>query len=292
MSTLLCEPNVSEGRDTARMQRFVEAVRGTRGVELLHESADADHNRMVLAYRGAPSAVTEATVALAERVIAEVDLRHHTGAHPRMGAIDVIPFVPMEGASEQDALGACHRVSSWLATQGVPVFWYERAALRRDRVALPRIRAGGFEGLETKMSQPGWKPDRGPGHPHASAGASVVGVRGALVRFNVNLDAADPGPARQIAARIREACGGLPFVRALGFPLVRRNMSQVSINLTRFSQTPITVVYDTISREAQSLGVQLADTEFIGPVPAAALDGVDPASLSAKLHPGQVIEIP
>ncbi|MDE2664083.1 MAG: glutamate formimidoyltransferase [Gemmatimonadota bacterium] len=288
---LLCEPNVSEGRDPHRMARFTAAVEGSRGVEFLHRSADPDHHRMVLAYRGAPADVVRATIALAAAVYAEVDLRRHRGRHPRIGALDVVPFVRGPGCPEGEALGASRSFGEWAAERGVPVFFYERAATIAGRTSLPGIRSGQFEGLAGKLSSPEWRPDLGPPAPHPSLGAVAVGVRQPLVRFNVNLDTVDPGPARRIAAAIRESGGGLRHVRALGIPLRRRGLTQVSMNLTRHEATGIEPVYERVAERARAEGVALAGCEFIGPVPAGAIRGLDPR-LDADLAPDQILELP
>ena len=282
---------MSEGRDPRRMARFAAAVDETRGVELLHRSADPDHHRMVLAYRGAPEAVVRATSALAAAVYAEVDLRRHRGEHPRIGALDVVPFVRGPRCPEAEALRASRSFGEWAAARSVPVFFYERAATNPDRTSLPGIRSGQFEGLAGKLSHPGWRPDLGPPAPHPSLGAVVVGVREALVRFNVNLDTTDPGPARRIAAAIRESGGGLPYVRALGIPLRRRGLTQVSMNLTRYAVTGVRTAFALVAAGARAEGVALAGCEFIGPVPAEAIRGLDLSRLDADLAPDQILEL-
>lgn len=274
------------------MARFAAAVEGSRGVELLHASADPDHHRMVLAYRGGAAAVAQATTALAAAVYAEVDLRRHRGRHPRIGALDVVPFVRGPGCPESEALAASRAFGAWAARRGVPVFFYERSATVPGRTALPRIRSGQFEGLAEKLSHPEWAPDLGPSTPHASLGAVVVGVREPLVRFNIHLDTVDPGPARRIAASIRESGGGLRHVRALGIALRRRGLTQVSMNLTRYAETGVERVYECVSEGARAEGVALAGCEFIGPVPSAALRGLDPARLDADLAPDQIVALP
>ena len=247
---------------------------------------------MVLAYRGPPPAVVQATTALAAAVYAEVDLRRHRGRHPRIGALDVVPFVRGPGCTEANALAAARSFGEWAARRGVPVFFYERAATNPNRTSLPAIRSGQFEGLAEKLSHPEWRPDLGPPAPHPSTGAVVVGVREPLVRLNVNLDTEDPGPARRIATAIRESGGGLRHVRALGIPLRRRGLTQVSMNLTRYAVTGIDAVYERVADGAQAEGVALAGCEFIGPVPAGAIRGLDPARLDADLAPDQILELP
>ena len=289
---LLCEPNISEGRDERRMARFAASVAEADGVELIHRSSDPDHHRMVLAYRGSLEAVGAATKALAAAVYETLDLRRHQGAHPRLGALDVVPFVRGPGCTEEAALDVCRAFGRWCASTGVPVFFYERAASSPERASLPRIRRGGFEGLSAKLSRPAWRPDLGPSAPHPSLGAVVTGVRRPLVRFNVNLDATDPSPARRIAASIRASGGGLPHVRALGLSLPRRGLTQVSMNLLRYAATPLTVVYEAVVRGARRERVGLAGVEFIGPVPAAAVSGVDVARWGAELAPDQILDLP
>lgn len=272
------------------MDRFAAAVAATRGVELVHRSADADHHRMVLAYLGDPDAVVEASIALGSEVYDALDLRRHRGEHPRIGALDVVPFVPGPGCPEAAALEASRAFGLWSASRGVPVFFYERSTASPLRASLPRIRAGQFEGLREKLARPEWRPDLGPPAPHPSAGAVVTGVRAPLVRFNVNLHTRDPGPARRIAASIRASGGGLPHVRALGVSLGRRRLTQVSVNLTRYAVTSVSTVHDQIAVGARAEGVELAGSEFIGPVPADALRGVDPRRLDAELEPDQILE--
>lgn len=287
--TLLCEPNVSEGRDPGRMERLVGAVTSTEGVRLLHRSSDPDHHRLVLAYTGAPAAVVEATRRLAARAFEEIDLRAHRGVHPRIGALDVVPFVPLAGLSGEAALAACRSFGAWVGDRGVPVFYYEDAATRPERRALPQVRAEGFETLAVRMADAAWAPDEGPPRPHPTAGAVITGVRAPLVRFNVNLATDDPGPAREIARRIREASGGLAGVRALGLVLEARGLTQVSMNLTDHRATSIAAAYARVLEEAGARGVAVAGTEIIGPVPRAALAGLD-AGMLAQLDEGQTLE--
>lgn len=286
---LLCEPNICEGRDPERIEALTRTV-ADEGVEVVHASADADHHRMVLAYRGAPDRVVAATTALVSRAAAEIDLRDHRGVHPRIGVVDVIPFVPLEGSSEEEALAACRAVGRWVGEAGIPVFYYEAAATAEHRRALPAIRSGQFEGLTEKMQRAEWAPDEGPDEPHPTAGALVVGVRGPLVRFNVNLETEDLEPARRIAARIRESGGGLPRVRALGLSLASRGLTQVSMNLTDFEVTGLAIVYDRIKTEAEALGVSLADAELIGPVPRRALEGVETEAMGLDVPDIQILD--
>ncbi len=272
------------------MERFAAAAAGVSGVELLHRSSDADHNRMVLSFCGPAEAVVEAARALAAAVYGEVDLTCHRGAHPRIGALDVVPFVPGYGAPESEALKACKSFGAAAADMGVPVLYYGRAASSPLRSSLPRIRSGQFEGLAAKLALPEWRPDEGPPAPHPTAGATAAGVRRPIVRFNANLDARDPAPARRIAAAIRESGGGLPHVQALGLELERRGATQVSMNLLRYSVTPLSTVVESLSALVRAEGVAITGSELIGPAPADALRGVDLASLNAIIEPGQILE--
>lgn len=283
---------MSEGRDPRRVARFRAAVEETGGIEVLHSSFDPDHHRMVLAYRGLPEAVLQASSALAAAVFAEVDLRRHRGEHPRIGALDVVPFVRGPDCPEVVALRTARSFGEWVAERGIPVFFYERAASSPERASLPLIRSGQFEGLARKLSAPDWRPDLGPPAPHPSLGAVVVGVREPLVRFNVNLDTEDPIPSRRIAAAIRESGGGLAHVRALGIRLRHRRLTQVSMNLTRYAVKGVAEAYERVAERARAEGVALAGCEFIGPVPAEALRGVDLTRLDADLAPDQVLELP
>ena len=288
---LLCEPNVSEGRDPSLIESFAETVRTTDGARLIHCSADADHNRMVLAYRGPAPAVLEATRRLAAEVFERLDLREHEGQHPRVGVLDVVPFVASDPGSEshESALATCRAFGDWAGSMGVPVLYYEDAASAPGRRALPAARRGGFEGLAEKLTRPEWAPDRGPAVPHPTAGAVITGVRGPLVRFNVNLRDPDPTVARGIAREIRESSGGLPALRALGLTLTRRGMSQVTMNLTDFRKTSLATAHQAVIDRAGAAGADVVGVEVIGPVPAAALDGCSDAILEV-LEPDQVLD--
>jgi glutamate formiminotransferase len=286
--SLLCEPNVSEGRDPARIEAIAESVRTVSSIQLLHCSADPDHNRMVLAYRGPADAVVEATCRLAWKAFEILDLREHEGQHPRVGVLDVVPFVAATRAENQVALAACRAFGARVGDAGVPVFYYEDAATGEHRRALPTIRSGGSDGLEARMKQQAWAPDEGPPALHPSAGAVITGARRPLVRFNVNLANPDPEVARNIAKSIRESSGGLPAVRALGIALPRRGISQVTINLTDYSATPLADVYHAIATGATAANAEVIGTEMIGPVPRAALLGL-PSEVLDSIDDEQVL---
>jgi len=287
---LLCEPNVSEGRDTASIDALTEAVRSA-GVELVHSSADPDHNRMVLAYRGLPDAVVEATTRLATEAFARIDLTRHEGQHPRIGALDVVPFVAERHEPDRHAaaLEACRAFGARVGAGGVPVFYYEDAATAPHRCPLPAVRSGGFEGLADKMASDKWRPDEGPSLPHPAAGAVIAGVRPPLVRFNVNLADPDVETARAIASAIRASSGGLTGVRALGLTLSHRGLTQVTMNLTDYHTTSLARVYEEVATRAFAVGVGIVGTEVIGPIPRAALAGVG-ADILDDLDPNQILE--
>lgn len=286
---LLCEPNVSEGRDADRVDAFASVVRSTPGIRLIHCSADPDHNRMVLAYVGDPDSVLEASRRLAEEVFARLDLREHLGQHPRLGVLDVVPFVALYGLDPEIALQRCRRFGAWVGECGVPVYYYEAAATRPERRALPDVRSGGFEGLADRMRDPAWAPDAGPSEPHPTAGAVITGVRGPLVRFNVNLGTPDPAGARAIARAIRASSGGLPALRALGLELPNRGQTQVTMNLTDYARTSLATAYAAVRDGARARGIDVVGVEVIGPLPRAALEGVPPDILEA-LDAEQILE--
>lgn len=271
---LLCVPNVSEGRDDAVVESLAAAVRGKEGVRLLDHSADPDHNRSVFTYLGGPEAVLEATKALAERAWELIDMRVHRGRHPRLGAVDVVPFVPVRGVTSEEALGVCRRFGRWAGERGVPVYYYEEAATRPERRDLPGLRRGGYEGLAERLGTPEGEPDEGPARFHPRAGALVTGVRGPLVAFNVNLRSRDLAVAREVARTIRESDGGYRHVRAIGVSLRDRGMVQVSINLVRPVETPLSRVLERVRSEAARRGVEVAGTELVGPVPLAVVVAV------------------
>lgn len=287
-AVLLCEPNVSEGRDPDRMDALAGAVEGTPGVRLIHRSADPDHHRMVLAYLGEPGAVVEASRRLAREAFARIDLREHRGRHPRLGAVDVVPFVALGGLPGPEALAACRAFGEWVGGLGIPVYYYERSATAPGRRALPAVRGDGFEGLPARIEDPAWHPDEGPAEVHPTAGAVITGVRSPLVRFNVNLATRDPGPAREIARAIRQSAGGLPDVRALGFELPSRSLTQVSMNLIDYRSTSPAEAYAAVRREARSRGIAIAGVEVIGPIPREALEGA-PADILDAIDDEQVL---
>ena len=264
-------PNVSEGRRLDVVARMADAIRAVSGVRLLNASSDPAHNRSVFTFVGGPAAVEAGVLALFERAIADVDLREHRGEHPRLGAVDVVPFVPLLGAPMRECIATAKSAAAAIAERfGVPVYLYEEASSNPARKRLEDIRRGAFEGLKDKMSRPEWVPDFGPAHPHPSVGAAVVGARRILIAYNVNLASDRLDIAKAIASTVRQSNGGLPFVKAMGVRLTP-DVVQVSMNLTNYEETPMHVVFDAVRREAERHGVTVRGSEVIGLLPQTAL---------------------
>jgi glutamate formiminotransferase len=285
-------PNVSEGRRPEVIARIADAIRTTAGVRLLDHSSDASHNRSVFTLAGDAAGVKRATLALVEQAVTAIDLRTHHGEHPRLGAVDVVPFVPIEGTTMAECVALAKDVGAAVADRfGLPVFLYEEASSNPARKNLEDIRRGEFEGLAAKMGNPEWAPDFGPAAPHPSAGAVVIGARMPLIAYNINLNTDRLDVAKKIAAAIRHSSGGLRYVKAAGFTLEDRGIVQVSMNLTNYEKTPIFRVFDLVKREAARYGVSILESEIIGLVPAAAL--VSAAEYYLQLEsfgPEQVLE--
>ena len=265
-------PNVSEGRRPEVIARLAEAIRQTPGVTLLDQSSDTSHNRSVFTLIGDAPALKAATLALFEAAVAGIDLRTHTGEHPRVGAVDVVPFVPIEGATMADCVALAKDVAATVAERfALPVFLYEEASSNQARKNLEDIRRGEFEGLAAKMQAPEWAPDFGPAVPHESAGASVIGARMPLIAYNINLNSDRLDVAKKIASAIRHSSGGLRYVKAMGVMLEDRRIAQVSMNLTNYQKTPIFRVFEMVKREAERYGVSILESEIVGLIPSAAL---------------------
>jgi len=273
--SLECVPNVSEGRRPEVVARLAAAASSPPGVRLLDVSSDPDHNRSVLTLAGEPEGLYQGLLALYGAALAEIDLTRHQGVHPRVGAVDVAPFVPLEGTPMAAAVAAAGRLAPEVARRfGLPVYLYEEAARRPERIALSEIRRGGFEGLAGKLADPAWAPDFGPSRVHPTAGATVIGARFFLIAFNAVLATADVAAARAIARRVRESGGGLPAVRAMGVHLASRGLAQVSMNLVDYRRTPVARALERVEEEAAALGTRVVETEIVGLVPAAAVRGV------------------
>jgi glutamate formiminotransferase / 5-formyltetrahydrofolate cyclo-ligase len=285
-------PNVSEGRRPDVVARMADALTHTPGITLLDISSDPSHNRSVFTLVGDAPALKAATLALFTVAVSEIDLRTHRGEHPRVGAVDVIPFVPIEGATMADCVALAKDVAATVAEQfAVPVFLYEEAASNVARRNLEDIRRGEFEGLRTKLESPDWKPDFGPAIPHESAGASVIGARMPLIAYNINLNTDRLDVAKKIATGIRHSSGGLRFVKAMGVMLEDRRIAQVSMNLTNYEKTPIFRVFEMVKREAERYGVSILESEIVGLIPSAALLGAAEYYLQIQGFSGsQVLE--
>lgn len=271
MAIIECIPNISEGRRQDVIDACGRAIREA-GVHLLDVKSDAAHNRTVYTFAGTPETVRAAVLALFAAALPAIDLRQHAGEHPRLGAVDVTPFVPIEGVTMADCVALAKSVGEEIGRRfHLPVYLYEDAASSPARHNLEDIRRGEFEGLAQKMQRPEWVPDFGPTSPHPSAGAAVIGARMALIAYNVNLATTRLDVAKKIAAALRHSSGGLRFVKAMGIALEDRGIVQVSMNLTNFEKTPMFRVFELVKREAARYGVSVLESEIIGLVPAAAL---------------------
>lgn len=266
-----CVPNFSEGRNGKVIEKIADAFR-VDGVKLLDYSADVDHNRSVFTVAGEPTELAEAVINAVGVAKDNIDLTRQSGEHPRIGAADVVPFVPIKNVSVEETVELSRFVGQQIATRhGVPVYLYEKSATAANRVNLADIRKGQFEGLSEKMKAEEWKPDFGNSEPHPTAGATVVGCRPFLVAFNVNLDTPDVEIATKIARRVRFINGGLRFVKALGVKLNSRNVAQVTMNLTDYTKTPVYAAFEAVRMEARRYGVNVIGTEIIGLIPQQAL---------------------
>jgi len=274
-------PNFSEGRDRSRIEALVAAMSGVTGAWVLDLHTDADHNRSVITLAGDLEPVAEAALRGVAKAAETIDLRSHLGEHPRIGAIDVLPFVPLEGATMEDCAGLARQVGRdiW-SRHGIPVYFYEEAALRPERRRLESVRSGEFEYLrEEALRNPDRAPDVGGPALHPSAGAVAVGARKFLIAYNMNLDTPEVSVAKSIARAIRASNGGLPHVKAIGVELKDRKLVQVSTNLTDFEVTPIRTVFDAVRREAELNGCGIASSEIVGLVPREAVGPDDAAYL-------------
>lgn len=274
MKAIMCVTNISEGKNMDLVDSVAGAIRETEGVKLLEVSSDEDHNRSVFSYLGEPARVLEATQKMALVSIEGIDMTRHKGDHPRMGAVDVVPFVPLRNVATEEAVALAREFGRFLGDKGVPVYYYEDAATAAQRKNLAVVRKGQYEALAAKLKDPAWAPDEGPAVFNAKSGATAVGVRLPLIAFNVNLNTPDQDIADKIARNVRNINGGYRHVRAIGVNLSDRGMVQVSMNLTNFRETPIHRVLETIRSEAGRYGVSVAEAELVGPLPLEALEEV------------------
>ncbi len=288
-----CVPNFSEGRDAATIDAIARSIAGVPGVLLLDRESDADHNRSVLTFAGPPAAAAEAAVRSVEQAVASIDLTKHRGAHPRIGAADVVPFIPIEGVTLEDCVRIAVEVGGEIWNRlHVPVYLYEAAARRPERVDLANIRRGQFEALLAEMgTAPARAPDFGGPACHPTAGATAVGARKFLIACNINLATPDLAIAKRIARTIRSSSGGFPCVKAMGVMLFSRNLAQVSINLTDFEQTPMHVVFEAVRKEAERCGAPVEGFEIVGLIPKKAFDmSADYFRRYGDLRPELVLE--
>lgn len=269
-----CVPNFSEGRDLAKVDAIVAAILEVPGVVLLDRSSDADHNRSVVTIVGEPEAAAEAAIRGVGKAAELIDLTQQTGAHPRVGATDVVPFIPIEGVTLEDCAELARKVGREIWERyRIPVYFYEAAARLPERKNLENIRRGQFEGLrEEVLRDPDRSPDIGEPRLHPTAGATVVGARKFLIAYNINLNTPDVEIAKRIAKAVRSSDGGLRNVKAMGVMLRTRNLAQVSMNLTDFEQTPVHRLFEAVKREAERYGVSIAGSEIIGLIPRRALE--------------------
>jgi len=264
-----CVPNFSEGRNQATVQALIDAVASVAGVRLLDHTMDYDHHRSVLTIVGEPEAMVEATFRTIRVATDLIDLQKHSGVHPRVGATDVVPFVPVRGTTMQDCVQLAKRLGQQVGQElDLPVFLYERAAAHPDHAPLESVRRGGLEGLAFRMqSDPDWTPDFGPSHLHKTAGAIIIGARPPLIAFNVNLKSTDLELAQAIAKDIRQSNGGLSHLKAIGVELKSRHMVQVAMNLTDYEITPLRAAFEAVQAQAELHGVEIAGSELVGLVP-------------------------
>ena len=273
MNTIVeCVPNFSEGRDVSVIEKIVTPFRGKDGVKLLDYQRDEDHNRMVVTVVGEPEPLKAAVIEAMGQAVEAVDMRKHKGQHPRMGATDVVPFIPIRNMTMEEAVALSKAVAEAAAEKyDLPVFLYEASASRPERRNLASVRKGQFEGMAEKLQDPDWKPDYGPAAVHPSAGVTAVGARMPLVAYNVNLGTDQLEVADAIAKRVRHISGGLRYCKGMGVELKDRGIVQVSMNLTDFTKTAVYQVFELIRIEAKRYGVNIVGSEVVGLVPMAAL---------------------
>ena len=272
-----CVPNFSEGRDLQKIDKIVAPFRAKAGVKLLDYSNDEDHNRLVVTVVGEPEPLKEAVLEAIGVAVQLIDLNHHQGQHPRMGAVDVVPFIPIKGVTMEEAIALSKEVAAEVASRyQLPVFLYEKSASAPHRENLAAVRKGEFEGMAEKIKLPEWKPDFGPAERHSTAGTVAIGARMPLVAYNINLNTPSLEIAHDIAKKIRFIGGGLRYCKAMGVELKERGITQVSINMTDYTRTALYRAFELVRIEARRYGVSIVGSEIIGLVPMEAL--IDTAS--------------
>lgn len=284
-----CVPNISEGRRCKIVEEIAAAAAG-EGRRVIDLSTDPDHNRSVITLVGEPEGLSDGILALAKKAVEKIDLREHHGEHPRMGAIDVIPFIPVRGVTMADCADLAREVGAKIARKlEIPVYLYEEAATDPSRRNLAAIRKGGFERFAEKIASPEWRPDFGEPRIHPTAGAVAVGAREFLIAYNINLATTDLSVAKEIATAVRFSSGGLRYVKAMGFPLAEQGLVQVSMNLTNFKKTPILRVFDMVRREAARRGVLVAGSEIVGMIPREAMYDVAAVTLQLDRFSAELV---
>lgn len=266
-----CVPNYSEGKDQEKIDRIANEFRNKEGVTLLDVAPDANHNRTVVTVIGDPEKVKTCllnSVKVAQEVI---DMTTHHGGHPRMGAVDVVPFTPVSDITMDECVQLANEVGEAIGNMGIPVYLYEQAATKPERENLASVRKGEYEGFFDKIKEEGWEPDYGPREMNAKSGATAVGARVTLVAFNINLDTPDVSIAKKIANKVRNARGGLHYVKAIGLPVEERGLSQVSMNLVDFNKSRLYQAYEMVKMEARRYGVNVVGSEVVGTLPMKAL---------------------
>jgi glutamate formiminotransferase len=283
MKIIECVPNFSEGRDRKKGQALVDAAAAVEGIKLLDFCMDEDHHRSVLTFMGSPGAVQEACLAVCLKAIEIIDMREHAGVHPRIGAVDVVPFIPLGDADMSDAVRIAHDFGHEFSEQSrSPVYFYGEAALAPWKRDLSQIRKGGYEALKKNLKDPRWRPDAGPNLFNECTGATAVGARDPLIAFNINLKSDNLPLARDIAGSIRQSGGGLPHVKAIGIRLESRRVVQVSMNLTDYRVTSLRTVFDRVREEAGRRNTDILESELIGLIPGAAMADVTADYLKLK----------
>ncbi len=267
-----CVPNFSEGRDKEKIEKIVNPFRTRNGVKLLNYSNDEDHNRLVVTVVGEPEPLKEALLEAIGVAVEVIDMTQHSGQHPRMGAVDVVPFIPIRNMEMAEAVELSREVAQVVGEKyGIPVFLYEKSATAPHRENLAQIRKGEFEGMAEKVHEAEWKPDFGPADRHATAGCVAIGARMPLVAYNVNLNTSDVAIADAIAKKVRHIGGGLRFCKAMGVELTDRKIAQVSMNLTDYTKTAVYRAHEMVRMEAKRYGVEIVGSEVVGLLPMAAL---------------------
>ncbi len=278
-----CVPNFSEGRNLEVIQKIIAPFISTEGVKLLDYCPDKDHNRVVVTVMGEPEGVKAAMVEAAGIAIREIDMTRHKGGHPRMGAVDVVPFIPIKNMTMEEAVALSKETAEEMSQKyGLPIFLYEKAASSPGRENLANVRKGEFEGMKDKIQTPEWKPDFGPAQLHPTAGATAVGARMPLVAYNINLNTANLDIANKIARCIRHISGGLRYCKAMGVEIHEKGIVQVSINMTDYTRTSLYRVFEMVKFEAQRYGVEITGSEIIGLTPMEAL--IDSAAYYLRLE--------